>query len=59
MRANTLQTAVIILLTATGAINICKAQTGSSTTSGQAPDFQVKFSEPLAVSNFSFEDIVW
>jgi hypothetical protein len=33
-------------------MNICMAQTGPSTASGQEPSFQVKFSEPLAVLNF-------
>lgn len=52
MRAYVVQTIVIILLTITGAMNICLAQTGSSTPSGQEPSFQVRFSEPLAVLNF-------
>ena len=43
---------LITLLAFTGAINICMAQTGSSTPTGHEPDFQVKFSEPLAVLNF-------
>lgn len=52
MKAYVVQTIVVILLTTTGAMNICTAQTGSSTPSGQAPNFQVKFSEPLAVYDF-------
>lgn len=43
---------LITLLASTGAINLCVAQTSSSARSGEAPDFQVKFSEPLAVLNF-------
>jgi hypothetical protein len=52
MKAYVVQTIVIILLTTTGALNICMAQTGSSAPSGQELKFQVKFSEPLAVFNF-------
>ena len=52
MKAYMAQTVVVLLLTATGAMNICMAQTGPSTPSGQGPDFQVKFSEPLAVYAF-------
>jgi hypothetical protein len=43
---------LIILLASTGAINICVAQTGSPTPPSHEPNFQVKFSEPLAVLNF-------
>src|SRR5687768_4348777 len=43
---------LITMLASTGAINICVAKTGSSTPSGQEPDFRVKFSEPLAVYVF-------
>jgi hypothetical protein len=52
MKANTVRILLITTLASTGAINICLAKTGSSTPSGQAPDFQVKFSEPLAVYVF-------
>lgn len=43
---------LIILLASTGAMNVCMAQTVSSAPSGQELNFQVKFSEPLAVYNF-------
>lgn len=52
MKAFVMQTILITLLAATAAMNICIAQTVSSTPAGQAPTFQVKFSEPLAVLNF-------
>jgi hypothetical protein len=43
---------LITLLASTGAINICAAQTGSLIPPDHEPNFQVKFSEPLAVFNF-------
>ena len=43
---------LITLLAHTAAIHICMAQTGSPSPLGDAPTFQVKFSEPLAVLNF-------
>jgi hypothetical protein len=52
MKAYMVQIVLIILLAATGALNICMAQTSSSAPSGQELKFQVKFSEPLAVLNF-------
>jgi len=52
MKAYIGQLILIILLASTGTINICMAQTGSSTPSGQGLNFQVKFSEPLAVYVF-------
>lgn len=52
MKAGMARMILIILLASTGAMNICLAQTGSSVPSAQAPNFQVIFSEPLAVYNF-------
>ena len=43
---------LVTLLAFPGAISICTAQTGSPTLPGHGPNFQVKFSEPLAVLNF-------
>jgi hypothetical protein len=52
MKAYIVQMVLFILLASTGAMNICLAQIGSSTPAGQELNFQVKFSEPLAVYNF-------
>jgi hypothetical protein len=52
MKAYMVRMVLMILLAATGAVNICLAQTGSSSLSGREPNFQVKFSEPLAVYDF-------
>lgn len=52
MKAYIVQMVLIILLASTGAMNICMAQAGSSAPSGQELNFQVKFSEPLAVYKF-------
>src|SRR5215204_6658991 len=52
MKAYTVRIILIITLASTGAINICMAKTGSSTPAVQEPNFQIKFSEPLAVFVF-------
>src|SRR5687767_6810159 len=52
MKAHMVRIILITVLASAGAINICTAKTGSSTPSGQEPNFQVKFSEPLAVYVF-------
>lgn len=52
MKAYMVRIILITMLASTGAINICLAKTGSSTPSVQEPNFQVKFSEPLAVYVF-------
>ncbi|HEV8588885.1 MAG TPA: hypothetical protein VGQ72_08410 [Pyrinomonadaceae bacterium] len=52
MKASMVRIILITVLASTGAMNICMAQTGSATLPGHEPNFQVKFSEPLAVLNF-------
>lgn len=52
MKAYMVRMVLIILLAFTGAMNICMAQIGSPAPSGQELNFQVKFSEPLAILNF-------
>jgi hypothetical protein len=52
MKAYMVQAVLFTLLASTGAMNICMAQTGFPAPPGQELNFQVKFSEPLAVLNF-------